>query len=71
MPLDSGIRIRQFYANVVVPLAPLKFLANGHLSRVSCQLCLSDDAGGNEVNARGVHRSLGIYLTTEENPNLR
>ena len=45
-----------------------RFLANGHLHRVSRQLRLSaDDKGENEMIQGALHRSPGIYLTAEEN----
>ena len=45
------------------------FLANGHLPRVSRQTHLSaKDKGDNEMIPGSVQRSLGVYLTTRENP---
>ena len=46
-----------------------RFLANGHLSWVSCQSCRSaGDKGDNEVIQEAMHRSPGIYLMAVENP---
>ena len=43
-----------------------RFLANDHLSQMSCQL--ANYKGDNEVKLGAVHRSPDIYLTAEENP---
>ena len=44
------------------------FLANVHWPRVSCQSRLStNDKDKNEMIPETMHRSPGIYLTTEEN----
>ena len=41
-------------------------IASGHLSRVSRHS--ANDKIDNEVKPKAVHRSPGIYLTAEENP---
>ena len=47
------------------------FLANGHLSRGSCQLHLLDNfKGENEVKPGTVDRSPGIYHKVEEYPRI-
>ena len=43
------------------------FLANDHLTWISRQLHISADKGYNGMKPEAVHRSPGIYLTTEEN----
>ena len=45
-------------------------LANGHLPRVSCQSHLWDNDESGQVKPGPVHRSPGIYLTAEENPEI-
>ena len=46
----------------------LEFLVISHLPRLSCQSRLSDDNGDEEVKTGVLHRSPGIYLTSEQNP---
>ena len=49
-----------------MPPAPVKFLANGHLPRESCQ---SDNGkGDNETIPGEAHRFHGIHLKAEERP---
>ena len=46
-----------------------EFLVEGHLLRVSRQSrLLANDKSDNEMISGAVHRSPGIYHTTEENP---
>ena len=46
-----------------------RFLANGHLPRVSRQSLLSSNVkGDNKIKSGAVHRSSGIYFWAEENP---
>ena len=49
---------------MVVPPAPARFLANDHLSQVSC---LFANAKGNKVTPGAIQRFPGIYLTEEIN----
>ena len=54
---------------MAVPQLLPGFLAKDHLFRTSFQLRLSaNDKGNKEVILEAVHRSLGIYPTTEKNP---
>ena len=50
-----------------MPSAPVKFLVNSHLSRVSRQSCLSPIKSYNDMVSRAVHRSHDIYHTAVEN----
>ena len=65
---------RKILASVEMPRAPARFLANGHLSLVSRQSCMSViDKSDNEMIPGAMHRSPDIYLTLqiqEKNSNL-
>ena len=59
---------RKILASVEMPRAPARFLANGHLSLVSRQSCMSViDKSDNEMIPGAMHRSPDIYFITEEN----
>ena len=53
---------------MTVPPDPVRFLANGHLPRVSPQSHLSANGMGVEMISEAMYRSPGIYLPAEENP---
>ena len=59
---DMGYSSKGMTPSVAALSAPVGFLANDYLSRVSRQSRLSNEKGDNEMTPGVVCRSYGIYL---------